>query len=193
MVKGYLDYIDKQDCERRGLVRDADGTYRLLNQLEKYERKGWLDHGNKYISSNERLSAGLRFSADYRKSAINTLGAVDLSKDRVDGGNQKELSPAVWDARTRFSKALRAINGEYLSVVVRVCLDDKPLNIVQFTKAQYNHDLAVTKEDLCRGLDDLAIHYGIKPVKPLRIHAYTQLTFWTDIEDYLKRVRSHVV
>lgn len=180
-----LDYITKEDCEQNGLVRDEYGVYRKLNTLEKYERKGWLKYGNKYIGANEKLSAGRRFYCDFRRGHIETMTAIDWTKDRVDGGNQRDLPPSAWDARSRFIKALRAISSVYLPVVARVVLDDKPLCIPKLDSAQYNHDLEMAKEYLCCGLDNLALHYGIKPLRPHKICGNTDYNFFDGLEEWL--------
>lgn len=183
-----MEYTNKRDCEKNGLVRDEYGGYRKLNTLEKYERKGWLNYGNKYIGSNEKLSAGLRFYCDFRRGHIETMTAIDWTKDRVDGGNQRDLSPSTWDARTRFIKALKAISSIYLPVVARVVLDDKPLSIPKLDSAQYNHDLEIAKEHLCCGLDELSIHYGVKPVRPMRMQAFCEVEFWDNIGEYISKI-----
>lgn len=184
-----MDYISKAECERRGFKKGADGLYRKLSTLEKYAEKGWLDFGDKRLMAADRLSAGLSFFKDFRRSRILNLPAVNLEKERVDTSGKKDIAPEVWDARQRFGRALRSINGEYLNIVVWVCLDDKPLNIVKITNAQYNHDLEMAKEYLCRGLDNLAFHYGVKPIRRQKIRGMVEVKFFDDLDDWLEKVK----
>lgn len=122
MVEEYLKYIDKQDCERKGLVRIADGKYYKRNTLERYEDKGYLD-GGKY-DSQQLLAAGMRIGADYYLSKINSVSANDVSKVKVDGGGTMSLSDAVLFARDRFNSACRAIPYEFWPTVSKICCDD---------------------------------------------------------------------
>lgn len=55
--------------------------------------------------------------------------------------------------------------------------------------AEYNHNLELGKECLCRGLDRLVIHYGGKRTKP-------QLRGYSDgisLADWLKRERKAMI
>ena len=60
MVQEDLDYINKQECERRGFVKGMDGKYYKLNSLERLGRDGYLDFGNPRYSALDRVSAGNR-------------------------------------------------------------------------------------------------------------------------------------
>lgn len=134
-------------------------------QLEKYYDKGWLRFGNRRIYQAEKLSAGKRFQQDFYHSRIDTMTAINWAKEKVDTSLNAEVPPFVWDARNRFIKALRAIKKENLSAIQTVVLEDKPVAVEKEDASQYAHDHALAQHFLCCGLDDLAIHYGWKPVK----------------------------
>ena len=161
MVEGYLDYIDKQECERRGFIKTKDGYYKQ-NTLERYYSKGWLNYGTLRHNANERLSAGNRLAADFYKSKIAPVSANDVSKVRVDGGGTSNTPDSILDARTRFNAACNAVPFEFWGVVSRVCCDDKELAITGNTarqKAYAKHNAAML---LCLGLDRLIDHYKEK-------------------------------
>ena len=164
---------------REGWTRTADGTLYKLNQLEKYYQKGWLRFGNRSIRAEDKLSAGLQLQRDFYKSGLFTMKAIDLEKARVDTSINAELPPEIWDARKRFFNALRAVKSDNLKAVQIVVLDDKPIVIAKESAVQYAHDHALAQHFLCCGLDDLAIHYGCKPVKA-KVVGFNKANFWEE-------------
>lgn len=159
------------------LVRLDDGQYYKLNQLERYNEKGWLNYGRRGITPMERLTAGLRFQKDFYHSRIDTMTAINWAKERVDTSPNTEMPPFVWDARKRFICALRAIKAEHLRAVQVVALEDRPLKVRYTTKADFAQYNAEAKRLLCGGLDDLVIHYGWKPVKS-KVVGFCNKYFW---------------
>lgn len=188
MKKADEGYITPEEVKARGIIRRKDGTFYLLNTLEKYADKGWLNFGDKRFDKDFRLDAAQMFHRDFMESRISDMAAVDLSKDRVDGGNHKELPEYVWDARRRYFSAREAINRRYRGIIVRVVLDDKPLRIVKLSSGQYNHDLELAKEYLCLGLDELIYHYGLKPRRRRPITGYAVSDFWENFYEYCQDI-----
>ena len=129
MVKEHLDYIDKQECERRGFVRGADGRYRKRNTLDIiYEETNWLQpHANDTYNALNRFTAGKRLAKDYIKSGKETCRANDLEKVRVDGCGSFHTPEWMKDAEDRYLKAMRSIPIILRPVVRRVCCEDKPI------------------------------------------------------------------
>ena len=161
MVKGYLDYIDRLECERRGFVKGADGLYYKLNSLERLARDGYLDFGNPRYSSMERVSAGNKLGSDYRKSHIEGSGVVDPTKVRVDGGGNSNTPDGVLFAQDRFNKAIRVLPYEFLEVVHRVCCEDLDLYVAEKSERAKTHAKHRQAMVLCLGLDRLVEHYRI--------------------------------
>ncbi len=168
LVSTQLEYISPEECAARGIVK-RDGVYKILNTIEKYADKGWLKFGDKRYSSEDRLDVAARFRKDFFLSRLEHMPATDFAADRVDGGGQKELPDSVWDARRRLEKAIKSLKKIHFDIVVAVCLEDRPLRIRKESSAQYNHDLEIAKEYLCRGLDSLLWNYGIKPRRRFQI------------------------
>lgn len=159
MVKGYLDYIDRQECERRGLFKDADGIYRTRNTLEKYAEKGWLEYGSFKYSACDRVSAGNRIGRDFYLAMLSPVCANDVSKVKVDGQGSVVTPDNVLDARDRFNKACAAIPYEFWGVLNRVCCEDKELTIIGGSERQKAYERRNAALLLCLGLDRLIEHY----------------------------------
>jgi hypothetical protein len=159
MVEEYLKYIDKQDCERKGLVRTADGKYYKRNTLERYEAKGYLD-GEKY-DSQQLLSAGLRLAKDFYLSRLAVVSANDVSKVRVDGCGNSNTSDSILFALDRFHDACRAVPYEFWSVISNVCCDDIDIigEINEDSKRQKQYRTQVLLALLRLGLVRLVEHY----------------------------------
>lgn len=145
-----------------------------LNQLEKYKNKGWLDFGDKRITALDRLQAGRRLFVDFTNCCLPSARAINYELDRVDGGNMREIPESVAIARQKFHEAIRIFpkySPEWWTVQI-IVLEDRKICLRKLTSQQYNHEMEMLKEDLCRGLDMLAFHYGVTPIKPV-IRSYT--------------------
>ena len=159
MVQEDLDYIDKQECERRGFVKGTDGKYYKLNSLERLGRDGYLDFGNPRYSALDRVSAGNRLWRDFYRSRIESSGVNDLTKVRVDGGGGQQISQSVLEARDRFNKAILVLPQEFIGVVTRVCCDDKELVLVEKSERKRTQEKHRQAMILCLGLDRLVEYY----------------------------------
>jgi hypothetical protein len=159
MVRDYLDYIDRKECERRGLVRADDGKYYKRNTLERYEAKGYLD-GEKY-DSQQLLSAGLRLAKDFYLSRLAVVSANDVSKVRVDGCGNSNTSDSILFALDRFHDACRAVPYEFWGVISNVCCDDIDIigEITEDSKRQKQYRTQVLLALLRLGLVRLVEHY----------------------------------
>ena len=161
MVQGYLDYIDKQECIRRGFTPRANGGYYKQNALEKLESDGYLDFGNKRYSSSQRVKAGFRFAKDYKVSRVAGSGAVDLEKIRVDGSGNSATPDCVSIAEDSLRKAIRVLPREYRKIIYRVCCEDKELVLGEGSERQKKYEKHRQAMILCLGLDRLVEHYRI--------------------------------
>lgn len=160
-----------------------------LNQLEKCKVKGWLDFGDKRITSLDRLQAGNKLFIDFTKCCFPSARAINYEQDRVDGGNMKNLSESIIMARHRFNQAIK-IFPKYSPqwfMVQAIVLEDRKVVVRKMTSRQYNHEMELLKEDLCQGLDALAYHYGVTPFKPLDIknHEFVEQEFAETPRNYI--------
>ena len=160
MVQGYLDYIDKQECEEKGCRREKR-VYKL-NTLEQYAEKGWLEYGNLRYSALDRVAVGNDFYEDFYLSKISNISANDVSKVRVDGGGNTTVPETVLDARNRYIRASRAIPYEFRGVVRRVCCEDREVVITGASERQRAYERRKAALLLCLGLDRLIEHYKRK-------------------------------
>lgn len=152
-------YLTKEECIKRGIVRTADNKYHKLTMLSKYLVSGWLDFGTRRYSAVDRVSAGLRLYRDYYHSNLNNVSANDVSRVKVDGHGNGITPEFVLDAQDKYNKAIRSMPREFWGIVSRVCCEDKGfiLNGESDRKKVYSkHRQAMV---LCLGLDRLIEHY----------------------------------
>ena len=185
-------YISKEELVKRGFEKGADGIYRMPNVLETYARNGQLGFGDKMFSADDRVAIGKRFYADFYKSRLSNQGALNLLKVRVDGERYQNLPEYVLDARNRFFKAIRAIPTPYVSVVCRVCLEDKKIKVPSSNDRLYRHNREVALENLCLGLDHLIYHYKGRTDSRHRKPSVLRLKdFWNELREYAKKLKKH--
>lgn len=133
--------------------------------IERYYLKGWLKFGDKRLDAKIRLDAANRLASDFYFSRFPSNQAIDFAKERVDGGRNKLEPERVLEARDRFFKAIKEIPFEFWGIVQNVVLYEKKPVIDDVSHDVYKNELFKAKVDLCRGLDRLAWHYGVRTVK----------------------------
>lgn len=136
------------------------------SQLEKYYAKGWLVYGDKNISSEERLAAGIAFWEEHEACQYGTVRLPDLEQPKVDYTPKLNTPVFLLDARSKFEKAEKKLTECQRKLLFRVLLSNLPIATQGATIAEYKHNLELCKECLCRGLDRLVIHYGGKRNRP---------------------------
>lgn len=141
-----------------------NGLVKRLTLIERYYFKGWLKYGDKRLDAKIRLDCANRLASDFFFSRFPNNQAIDFEKERVDGGRNKIEPERVLEARDRFFKAIRSIPSEFWAVVRDVVLNEQRQ---KFNNGKFLNECALYahKVDLCRGLDRLAFHYGVKPLK----------------------------
>ena len=150
-------YVSKESLEAEGFVKIGSGVYKM-NVLERYAAAGYLDFGAKKYTAVDRVGAGKRLYRDFYLSGVQSVGAIDMSRIRVDGqGNIEETSRRLHHLDC-YQKAMAVVPSEFWPTVRRVCLEDKPLK-AQGTKLDIKRQLYALRVDLCRGLDRLCDFY----------------------------------
>lgn len=155
------EYVNKEELKRRGFQRGGDGIYRKLTALERCEDAGWLDWGDSRFSASDRKSVGERFAADYFRSRVGSVSALNPEKIRVDG-NGKQITPEyVAAAENRYRKALKLIPAGCRGIVRRVCIDDCDFSLKKgLTCYERNKERVHQATLLCLGLDELGKFYA---------------------------------
>lgn len=144
-------YVTPDELEKKGFCKTARGLYRR-SALERCAAAGWLGSGAALI---ERLSAGKRLYADFYLGGVESVGAADLARIRVDGsGSFKEPDRRLWH-QARYQQAIAQIPHEFWPAVRRVCIEDKNLLAAGETDWERRMSLAAQRLDLRRGLDRL--------------------------------------
>ncbi len=154
MENNEIVYISKEDCEKRGLIKLETGGYYKLNTIEKYTINGYLD-GAKYDAIT-LLSTANTFYEDYYIAGIEKLSAIDPSKIMVDGHGNSRESKTVSEATDRYNKAIKILPPKMLSIVKRVCCEDKEISTLSTTD---EHLKCIYFKLLILGLSLLTKHY----------------------------------
>lgn len=151
------EYVNREYLEAEGFVKMGRSVYKM-NTLERYATVGYLNFGAKRYTAIDRVGAGKRLYRDFYLSGVQSVGAVDMSKIRVDGMGSIEESSRRLHHLDCYQKAMAVVPSEFWPVVRRVCLEDKPLK-AQGTKLDIKRQLYALRVDLCRGLDRLCDFY----------------------------------
>lgn len=124
--------------------------------IDKYAKNGWLKYGAKTFSSGDRLWAARRLYFDYIKSRPRSLGVIDMTHPKVDGGIKNADLGGNLEAKDAFLKAFGALNPLWQQIVERVVLEDKEIEVEKF---EYKKNLLKVKKELSAALDYLILHY----------------------------------
>ena len=151
-----LEYIDKQECLRRGFVKEQDGVYHKRKMLERYAHDGWLDKNG---SSTDRVSAGNRLGRDFYLARMQSISANDVGKIKVDGHGSGVQSDSSLRALDRFNAAMRAVPTEFWPTVNTVCCFDEDIVPEGNNRSQRLNDKREQMQLLRLGLDRLIFHY----------------------------------
>lgn len=148
---------------------DAPDARRIVEGFERMWKRGQLDRNH---DMNESLYlAGLRYRQDHHSAGLAPLGAIDYTRDHVDGGSGAGTSAGglfgsenATQALERYRSARRAMGARYAAVVDAVVLDGRTLEDAGLQESRYKSGkqaAAVAQERLDIGLRDLAVFYGI--------------------------------
>lgn len=146
---GFEDFItDDSKLTKRmldGSVLDA-----LFSKAERYPIDG------------DQYAAGCQFHKDWDDSGSGKIGAVDTTRDAVDGGQMKDMTAKAIDALGRYRRASKAVGHTHAHVLFHVVLFEERLELYgQKWCCHRSKKLAkvAAKEALRRALTDLAFHY----------------------------------
>lgn len=125
---------------------------------------------------------------DWQKGCFLSDGVINYEKPRVDTSLHPELSPAIWDARDRYKKAVACLSREEFFVIRTICCEDRKIIIPNNYPGQYKADLEQLKQFLREGLDRLCEHYWGKVALNTRrkIAGFSTVSFWDGFDDYYK-------
>ena len=147
---GFEDFItDDSKLTKRmldGSVLDA-----LFSKAEKYPIDG------------DQYAAGRQLHSEFDLAGVGKIGAVDTTRDAVDGGQMKDPTAKSIDALGRYRRAIKAVGHTHAHVLFHVVLMEERLEVYGQKWCSYqSKKLAkvAAKEALRRALTDLAFHYG---------------------------------
>ena len=151
-----LHYINKQNRTNKETIRLKNGATYTLNTLEKYALEGFLDGTECEII--ELLLAGKILYRDFYNAKIENITANDPSRLIVDGREGFTESDTTMSASDKFNSAIQSLPKKTLSIVTRVCCDNKDI-IVTGNKEQRIYEAQQSLELLKLGLTELVKHY----------------------------------
>lgn len=136
-------------------IRMLDGSplERLATLGKKTPRKG---------ITGDQYHAGCRYYADAYQAGMFASGVLDLTAERVDGGQHKDISNQRLEALSRFNDALKILDRDFAHILSDVVLSEVPLNLYadRFRKyPQARERRAVALHMLRCALDRLDEHY----------------------------------
>lgn len=122
-----------------------------------------LAFGAKPKITGDQYNAGVRYYADAYKAGMMPSGVIDPSKERVDGGQHKDIADAKIAAQTRFEHALRALGFVDLNVLDAMVIQEVPLG--EYAERFTRHKKRIIRQGialelLCHALDALDKHYN---------------------------------
>lgn len=122
-----------------------------------------LAFGAKPKITGDQYNAGVRYYTDAYKAGMMPSGVIDPSKERVDGGQYKDIADAKIAAQTRFEHALRALSYVDVSVldamvIQEISLGEYAERFTRHKERRVRHGVAL--ELLCHALDALDKHYN---------------------------------
>jgi hypothetical protein len=111
----------------------------------------------------EQYSAGERYLTDAYHAGLMQNGVVDTTKERVDGGNYKDISDFVIAARQRHNSALRILDHIDVNILHHVVLEEKDIAHYRPPRITYKlrqrDRIFIAIDRLCLALDKLDRHY----------------------------------
>jgi hypothetical protein len=149
----------------------ADKVVRI-NQapLDRLEARRQLDPAD--AERNRKLhESGDRLRQHWYRAGLSGIGSIDLNRSGGGGGSPAWLTPTSEDMayhRHRFRKARDGMDADHWAAVSRVCCDEQDLAAVG-RQAGFGNDAAasaVALDRLRRGLEHLAVLFGILPPRP---------------------------
>lgn len=146
---GFEDFItDDSKLTKRmldGSVLDA-----LFSKAEKYPIDG------------DQYAAGRQLHNDWDMTGSGKIGAVDTTRDAVDGGQMKDMTAKAIDALGRYRRAIKAVGHSHAHVLFHVVLLEERLEIYGQKWCYHSSEKlakVAAKDALRRALTDLAFHY----------------------------------
>jgi hypothetical protein len=144
-----IEVFTPADSEHHRTIRMVDTA-----PVDKLRKSGTI--------SGDQYNAACRFYSDWFKSGFAASGVIDPAKERVDGGEHKDMADTVLAAQTRFNHALKALDGDARLILDDVVLMECPLNVFadryrEFPQFRERRAVALTL--LRKALTQLASHY----------------------------------
>jgi hypothetical protein len=159
---GFEDFVT-EDSKLTKRMLDGSVLDALFSKAEKYPING------------DQYAAGRQLHSDFDLADIGKIGAVDTTRDVVQGGQFRDIPAKAIDALGRYRRAIKAVGHTHAHILFHVVLMEERLEAYGQKWCHHrNAKLAkvAAKEALRRALTDLAFHYfGRRQVATMAAHA----------------------
>ena len=154
------DPITGESIERQ-VKRMLDGSVldALFSKAERYPIDG------------DQYAAGRQLLQWWDDSGAGKIGAVDTTREAVDGGQMQDPTAKAIDAHGRYKRAMKAVGHTHAHILFHVVLMEELLEVYgQKWCHHQSKKLAkvAAKEALRRALTELAMHFGFVKTRPMQ-------------------------
>ncbi len=139
----------------------------ILNEVSVYRMKDSpidrLAFCAKSKITGEQYHAALRLYADAYGAGLMPTGVIDPAKERVDGGQYKNISDARIAAQVRYEHAIRRLSHDHFHILESIVIQEAALG--EYAERFRRHKerrvrMGVALEKLCDALDALVRVYN---------------------------------
>ena len=153
------DPITGESIERQ-VKRMLDGSVldALFSKAERYPIDG------------DQYAAGRQLLQCWDDSGAGKIGAVDTTREAVDGGQMRDPTAKAIDAHGHYKRKMKAVGHTHAHVLFHVLLMEEPLEVYGQKWCHHkNKKLAkvAAKEAFRRALTELAFQYGFVKQSPM--------------------------
>lgn len=146
---------------REWFIKEPNKPYYKLSVIEYYEKHGWLNFGDSTFE--DRLTSVFNLKKDHYLGYERNIGAIDLEKPIVDGGNPLYISESELYHRDRFNKAMKSIKDVLIrNIVYETIILGRKIRFGDSNKREIRVLNRCMRKLLCSGLDSLVEFYGGK-------------------------------
>lgn len=159
---------------REWFIKEPNKPYYKLSVIEYYEKHGWLNFGNSTFE--DRILSINELKKDHYLGYERNIGAIDLEKPIVDGGNSLFISESELYHRDRFNKAMLSITDLLVrDIVYKTVILGKKICVENSNFPNTRKINKVIRKLLCIGLDCLVEFYGGKKYLRHKVVGYSKV------------------
>lgn len=139
-------------------ISDGRLTYRMKDS--PIDR---LAFGKRHKINADQYGAAMRLYADAYGAGLIPSCVIDLAKERVDGGQYKDISDIRIACQVRYEHAIKVLSYDHFMIVEAIVVQE--VSLAEYAERFTRHRKRIIRQGvavelLCQGLDSLARHYN---------------------------------